>query len=173
MKTGLKVYLLRRILRQAEGFTLLELTIVLVISGILAAIALPSFLNQASKAKQVEAKMYLGTLNHAQQGYMLEHSQFANDMNRLGIALYNSPNYRYSIQLDGTATQYAVHHAESLSSSLRPYVGMVAVLNDSSSGATVDTVLCEAQTAQTGKAAQPVMGKDAVDCAPGSNAVGQ
>jgi type IV pilus assembly protein PilA len=44
----------RNILQQ--GFTLVELMIVIVIVGILSAVALPNFLNQAGKAKVTEAE---------------------------------------------------------------------------------------------------------------------
>ena len=39
-----------------KGFTLVELMIVIVIVGILSAVALPNFLSQTSKAKATEAK---------------------------------------------------------------------------------------------------------------------
>jgi type IV pilus assembly protein PilA len=39
-----------------QGFTLVELMIVIVIVGILSAVALPNFLSQTSKAKSTEAK---------------------------------------------------------------------------------------------------------------------
>jgi len=173
VKTGQGAWLLRGDLRQGdEGFTLLEVTIVLVISGILAAIALPSFLNQANKAKQVEAKMYLGTLNRAQQGYMLERARFAESVNELGIALYNSPNYSYSIHLDSAGNQYAVHDAKALSANLRPYVGMAAVAQDGTGDARVETILCESKTAQPGQAEQPVLNAS-VSCAASTEPVGQ
>ena len=41
-----------------KGFTLVELMIVIVIVGILSAVALPNFLSQTSKAKATEAKSY-------------------------------------------------------------------------------------------------------------------
>ena len=45
-----------------KGFTLVELMIVIVIVGILSAVALPNFLNQTSKAKATECTSKAGTI---------------------------------------------------------------------------------------------------------------
>jgi type IV pilus assembly protein PilA len=60
------------------------LTLGIIPLGILMAIALPSFLNQASKAKQSEAAQYVGAITRSEQAYFLENNKFAGTLAELG-----------------------------------------------------------------------------------------
>ena len=57
-----------------RGFTLIELLVVILIIGILAAIAIPSFLNQKSKANDSAAKVQARTAETAAETYSVDHS---------------------------------------------------------------------------------------------------
>jgi type IV pilus assembly protein PilA len=85
MTSNLKARLLQHFINKKKegGFTLIELLVVIIIIGILAAIALPSFLNQANRARESEASTYTGTINRAQQAYRLENPEFARYFNEL------------------------------------------------------------------------------------------
>jgi type IV pilus assembly protein PilA len=60
---------LRRRAQEEKGFTLIELLVVILIIGILAAIAIPSFLNQRAKAYDAAAKSNIVTAQTAEETY--------------------------------------------------------------------------------------------------------
>ncbi len=63
-------------LRQRQGFTLIELMIVVAIIGVLAAIAIPNFLRFQLRARAGEGKLNLEAIRTAQDSYFAEVGTF-------------------------------------------------------------------------------------------------
>ena len=71
---------LRRRAEDEKGFTLIELLVVILIIGILAAIAIPAFLNQRNKAYDAAAKSNIKTAAIAEETYATDNNgSYASD----------------------------------------------------------------------------------------------
>ncbi len=62
--------------RSNKGFTLIELMIVVVIIGILAALAIPRFMRSTTKSKQTEAKQLLKQIYTMEHAYRQEFNSY-------------------------------------------------------------------------------------------------
>jgi prepilin-type N-terminal cleavage/methylation domain-containing protein len=152
MKTELKAKFLQHLInkkKENEGFTLIELLVVIIIIGILAAIALPSFLNQANRARESEAKSYIGTMNRGQQAYFLEAQEFASDISFLGLGIAtDTDNYSYVINRpNATSVNNQAQPEKQADATVRAYIGGVGVSTVTGTGeATTIATLCEGVT---------------------------
>ncbi|CAD5952219.1 PHA accumulation regulator DNA-binding-like protein [Planktothrix rubescens] len=151
MKTEFKAKFLQYVSnrKKEEGFTLIELLVVIIIIGILAAIALPSFLSQASKAKQSEGKQYLASINKGQQAYYVENTSFGTSIEALQIGIKTSTNnYTYGVSATtvGGSTSGAVPLA---TGGLKSYAGIVALVGAAGTDKTTQSTLCEGAAGST------------------------
>jgi len=141
-----------------QGFTLIELLVVIIIIGILAAIALPSFLNQANKARLAEAKTYVVSMSRLQQAYYMEKGRFTDDINRLSLGTTTSTaSYSYRIiagDINGSTTpvqldRIATNVAEPKSNAFKALVGVVGITALATSTVLLDTAICTSPTFST------------------------
>jgi type IV pilus assembly protein PilE len=66
-------------MKKSRGFTLIEIMIVVVIIGILVAIAWPSYQGQLRKGRRAEAQSYMSDIANMQQQYLLDARVYAPD----------------------------------------------------------------------------------------------
>jgi type IV pilus assembly protein PilA len=87
--------------RDQKGFTLIELMIVVAIIGILAAIAIPNFLQYQARARQSEARTNLGGIFVSETAFLGEQGRYGS-FQAIGFTLASSTN-RYTYRSPNAA----------------------------------------------------------------------
>ena len=150
--------------------------VLLMCIGVMTAIALPSFLTMATKAKQSEAIQYVSSMNKGQQAFYAEKSAlsnsiksaFSNSIPNLGLGIETETiNYKYSTH---TTKQAVFNYGISKHQTIASYVGGVFVVPDKN-GSILTSILCEADDRGTIEPAKPIYQNGKVICGQGTTEV--
>jgi type IV pilus assembly protein PilA len=123
--------------------------------------------DQANRAKQSEAKTYVGTLNRTQQAHHLEKEDFAKTLTELDSPIPSeTTNYKYEITIAEKDMTVATGTAKT--GGLKSYVGAVFLIG-SSSEANTQAILCESESATQKPLDAPILEAGQPKCPSGSS----
>lgn len=90
-----------------KGFTLVEMLVVVLIIGILAAIAVPQYQKFVAKANLAQIISLVKSLKQAEEVYFLSHGKYATDLSNLDV-LVNDPDISCIASKSGTNYNYVM-----------------------------------------------------------------
>jgi prepilin-type N-terminal cleavage/methylation domain-containing protein len=117
------MFIMSRSVSTRKGFTLVELAVVIVIIGVLAAFGVPRFLKSVERSKAAEAFQYLSAVRAAQERYSAKEGIYTSVLTYLDItqsapkyftvgtmiedhSVVGSPSWSLSLIRDGSSSSY-------------------------------------------------------------------
>lgn len=106
-------------LKRQDGFTLVELMVVVAIIGLLSAVAVPNFKKYQAKAKMSEAKLQLSALYTAESSFYSDYNMYHNCLTYMGFDPGpESANRYYAVGFNTAATTANGAHTAAVNSGL-------------------------------------------------------
>jgi type IV pilus assembly protein PilA len=139
-----------------DGFTLVELLVVVIIIGILSAISLPAYLSLTASAKQAEARTNMNAIMTSQQLWIDSKTAgiYPTSLDQLALGVVkgstkqdnvSSSVYNYSIADDAAVNQMSAG-AEPKDPKLKAYSSGIRSFFNAANNSTWYSVLCESES---------------------------
>jgi type IV pilus assembly protein PilE len=91
----------------ARGFTLIELLIVMVIAGVLAVLAIPSYQRAVQRANRIDARIALLRVQYQQERHYAQFNRYASDLSEISQPS-DAGNYGLALESLRDAQDYIV-----------------------------------------------------------------
>ena len=140
---------MKKLFSKAEGFTLIELMVVVAIIEILSAIAVPNFKKYQAKAKQSEAKIQLAAIYSTEIGAIADFDSYGTCIGDLGYEATPRGYYFVGFGTTSFVTLVAARTTCTSASSLAPTATDGHLKSGNAAPTVVANILSTAMTATT------------------------
>lgn len=153
-----------------EGFTLVELLVVVIIIGILSAISLPAYLSLTASAKQSEAKQNIAAIMNAQHVWIDDHKigNYPTSLDELAVGVakgsgltdsISSSVYEYTISNSSSTVEHQMNaSARPKDERLKTYTGGIRSFVNDAGNSTWSSLVCQSTLAATALASTAISG---------------